>query len=976
LKTRPLNKKLTSILLIFAVPAVAIIILISGVLEYNSVMESMARAVRARLGVAADLVRDRILCNSIVDDIKKEAIPLIDRGASVYEPDPKNQRCGNILWYCLDETGRVILIPKKYRLYLGIDFSAIFHRGTEPSTYHYQSILTKHSVVGIACPINHRYTLVIERDLVDIIPSIKYFTRNPIFPQEVIFLLSGSGRAVYHPDESVVKTRANLAFSMKERNKPDHYGFFRYTHEGRKFIAMSMSFAVPAQWRIYYSLPAEVIQHNLEKTLLINLSMLLLLMGFTFLLLHYLLSRVFSRPVGNIVHAVETGHTDRVNTLDRRMAGGIAELESILKAVETRDIAVAQVTEQLNAILNSIDASVYVADMETYELLFINDRIKRWAGDVIGKKCFEALQPNQKRPCPFCTNRMLVNAQGEPAGVYLWEYENQVTGKWYECRDRAIPWTDGRLVRIEISTDITWRKETEKEIFNEKERLAVTLASIGDAVITTDTEAIITLMNPAAEKITGWPANDAMGKAFEEVVKLQNQRTGNRCSNPVERALITGDVTVLENSCCLVRRDGTTCTIADCAAPIFDRGKKIIGAVVVFRDITEELRTQKELLKIKKLETVGVLAGGIAHDFNNIIAAIMGYIELAQFELNPSEKPYRQLDHAIKACGRAKDLAQQLLTFSKGGTPVKKRTSLPELIRESADFVLHGSTAVCKYRFAHDLWMADVDRGQLSQVIQNLVLNSIHAMQGGGTIWIRCSNCNDPKVIAHAGLPAGRYVKIEIEDTGSGIPEEIIDKIFEPYFSTRNTGNGLGLSIVHSIISKHNGAIKVRSEKGRGAVFTILLPAAEESTQEDREIPYSLKDAATEPATILVMDDDPTIRTLASDLLKIYGHRTIEARDGREAMEIFKKMRASGRHVDLFIMDLTVPGGMGGVEALQKLLEMDPDVRAVVASGYANDPVMTNFHKYGFKGALVKPYTLKELGDLIVRLQIRGRTKQ
>ena len=936
----------------------------------------MAMGVKARLGVAADLVRDRLLCDYIVPDINRDIQALRSRGLHVYSPDQIGSHPKCILWYVLDSSGTVVIVPEKYRSYRGINLGSFFNRGISRTPLHYISLLSKRSVIGTAYPLEDNLTVIVERDLVDIIPTLRYFTTNPIFPQEVIFLLSGSGRAIYHPDKNVVNTRQNIAFDMKEKSLPDDNGFFTYRSMGRKYIAMSMTISAPPQWSIHYSLPVEVVYQILKDALLLHLSMLLVLIGFIFVLLRWLLNRVFSRPVRDIVKAVERRGIYHTGGLKPELAHGISELESILKAIESRDVAVAKAAEQLSAILNSIDAAVYVADMQTYDLLFVNDRIKEWAGDVKGKKCYEALQSGFTEPCPFCTNKMLVDENGRPSGVYRWEYENSVAGRWYECRDRAIPWTDGRLARIEISTDITWRKEAEKEIFNEKERLAVTLASIGDAVITTDIQGRISLMNPVAEKITGWSIHDARGKPFTEVIQLINERGSRQCFNPVELAMKTGSITPLEGNTNLVRRDGTSCSIADSAAPIFDRDRRIIGAVVVFRDITDELRTREELLKVKKLETVGVLAGGIAHDFNNIIAAIMGNIELAQFSLNPSEKAYRQLDNAIKACGRARDLAQQLLTFSKGGTPVRKRTSLPELIRESADFVLHGSNAACTYDFADNLWKADLDRGQMSQVIQNLVLNSIHAMPDGGNVRITCTNCTDEGLIATAGLQPGRYIAIEIKDTGIGIPKEIIDKIFEPYFSTKQTGSGLGLAIVHSIIAKHDGAILVDSKQGKGAVFTILIPAAYESGKIAGNNSGQGKTTMVSPATILIMDDDPMIRDLAADILKIYGHKTIEAEDGRQAVDIYIQRMKKGRPVDMVIMDLTVPGGMGGVETIQKLLEIDPDVTAVVASGYSNDPVMSDYRKYGFKGTLTKPYSMKEMGDIVVRLATGSRNRK
>ncbi len=937
----------------------------AGVMEYNSLMESIARAVRGRLGVAADLVRTRILCDCIVNDIKNDVDALFKKGKRVYlrKDGGHYPRC--ILWYVLDDSGKVVLIPQKYNSFLGVDFSKVFANGFKDSPHHYQSILTGRSVVGMLYPLDGNFSLVVERDLVDIIPAIRYFTTNRILPQEEIFVLSATGRAIYHPDEKIVRTRENLAFEMGDQRGPDRYGFITYSSGNKKYLSMSRPFAVPAQWRIYYTLPMDVIHRHMQMPLLLHLSMLLGIFGIMFLLLWFSLNRFFSRPVKKLVEAVERRQIQEEAPLDAQLAGGIKELDHILQAINTRDTRVSRAAEQLKAILNSMDARVYVGDMDSYELLFVNDRIRQEVGDVVGQRCYLALHPGQEAPCTFCTNNVLVDRHGRPKGVHIWEYEDKASKRWYECRDRAIPWTDGRLVRIEISTDITWRKEIEKAIFTEKERLAVTLASIGDGVITTDTKQKIVLMNPVAEEITGWSQDEARGTTFSQVVQLLDQGRGRAVDSPVRIAIDTGEIISLDKECILVRKDGTRCNVSDSAAPIFDRDGSIIGAVVVFRDITKELLTQQELLKMKKLETVGVLAGGIAHDFNNIISAIMGNIELAQYPMEPSSESYRQLDNAIKACHRAHEIALQLLTFSKGGRPIKKCTPIPRLIKESADFVLHGSKVICSYLFQENLWMVHVDQGQIGQVVQNLVLNSIHAMPNGGELNISCSNCREPSVLEKFNLPPGKFVRVDISDTGSGIPDEIIDKIFEPYFSTKHTGSGLGLAIVHSIVSKHGGAVGVSSTGDEGTTFSIFLPVCEKNPHSASDIVHEEKKRLSHGSLVLVMDDDQMVRGLAIQILKVLGHEAIEAKDGRQAIEIYRQRLEAGKRVDLLIMDLTIPGGMGGVEAINELLRIDSKVKAVVASGYSNDPVMSDFERYGFKAALLKPYSIKELGDII-----------
>lgn len=293
----------------------------------------------------------------------------------------------------------------------------------------------------------------------------------------------------------------------------------------------------------------------------------------------------------------------------------------------------------------------------------------------------------------------------------------------------------------------------------------------------------------------------------------------------MEKVFSTGQIVELANHTVLIAKDGTQYIIEDSGAPIFDKDSKIIGTVLIYRDVTHERRTEEELLKTRKLESVGALAGGIAHDFNNILAAILGNIELAEIYTEPESQAYPLLAEAKKASIRAKDLTQQLLTFAKGGDPVKKTASIDKIITDSANFVLHGSSVLCDYQIPNDLWQGNVDSGQIGQVIQNIVLNSRDAMPEGGVIEVICKNVADISK-ENISLPAQKYIKITIEDTGTGIPEKYLDKIFDPYFSTKQKGSGLGLSICHSIVSKHDGNIFVESEANIGTKLPsiYLLP--------------------------------------------------------------------------------------------------------------------------------------------------------
>ena len=512
--------------------------------------------------------------------------------------------------------------------------------------------------------------------------------------------------------------------------------------------------------------------------------------------------------------------------------------------------------------------------------------------------------------------------------------------------------------------NITELKKAEQQLHNEREKLFITLRSIGDGVITTDSEDRVIFINNVAEQLTGWNQQEASGEPLSNVFNIINEKTGLACENPVNKVFNSGKTIGVANHTALIARDGTRRSIADSAAPIFDSEEKIIGVVLVFRDVTQEKKREEELLKIRKLESVGVLAGGIAHDFNNILTAILGNINLADTYIEKENEAHLLLKEAEKASIRAKNLTQQLLTFSKGGDPVRETASIKQVITDSADFVLHGGNVRCRYALPEDLWLVDIDTGQMSQVIQNLVINARHAMPEGGEIKISCENIADITTETGLSLPVEKYIKITIADYGGGIPEKYLDKIFDPYFSSKQEGSGLGLAVTHSIINKHDGHIFVRSKSGKGSTFTIYLPASAEQISSD------LREEAQKPekavrGTILVMDDEPLIQDVAKQMLSHFGHEVLQAKDGREAIAIFKEHHHSDNPVDVIIMDLTIPGGMGGKDTIKEILKIDPAAKAIVASGYSNDPVMANYQQHGFKASIGKPFNLAQLKETV-----------
>ena len=511
------------------------------------------------------------------------------------------------------------------------------------------------------------------------------------------------------------------------------------------------------------------------------------------------------------------------------------------------------------------------------------------------------------------------------------------------------------------SIDMTERLQAEEALVAERERLLVTLRSIGDGVITTDAEGKVVLINEVAEKLTGWRQDEVENKPLPEIFHIINEKTRALCENPVEKVLRSGRIAGLANHTALLARDGTERCIADSGAPIRDDTGKMIGVVLVFRDITEQRRIEEELIKTEKLESLGILAGGIAHDFNNILTGIIGNLSMLQVDID-AKNPLFETVRAIEITAlQAKNLTQELLTFAKGGEPVRKVTSLLALIKDSSRFALRGSNVRCTYSFSENLWNAEVDEGQISQVIQNLVINADQAMPEGGTIHIGAESIT-VSAERKPFLTEGRYVKISVVDQGVGIAPVHLQRIFEPYFTTKHKGSGLGLATTYSIIKNHDGHLEVESEMGVGTIFYVYLPA---SSEEITKVKEEETDLPIGQGSILIMDDEAVIRDLAGRMLTRLGYEVDFADDGTEALEAYRKAWEAEQPFVAVIMDLTIPGGMGGKEAIKRLLEIDPYARVIVSSGYSNDPIMAEFKQYGFRGVVAKPYSITELGNVL-----------
>jgi PAS domain S-box-containing protein len=524
----------------------------------------------------------------------------------------------------------------------------------------------------------------------------------------------------------------------------------------------------------------------------------------------------------------------------------------------------------------------------------------------------------------------------------------------------------------ELSEALAARTRAQEAVAEREAHVRLLLESTAEAIYGIGPDGLCTFCNPACARILGYAApTELIGRNMHALIH-HSTLSGEQVAEEDCRIYRTlrDDKGYHADEELLWRADGSRVPVELWSYPMLRDGQKA-GAVVTFLDLTERRRLESELLTMRKLESLGVLAGGIAHDFNNLLMGILGNVSLAREELaNPAEAT-ALLREAEQATLRARALTQQLLTFSRGGVPVKKVIAVRTVVEESSRFALSGSSVRAEHDFAQDLWAVEADAGQLGQVVHNLVLNAAQAMPHGGVIRVSTANVQLAAGQVPA-LPAGAYVRIEVVDHGEGISPEHLQRIFDPYFTTKAGGHGLGLASVYSITKKHGGHVSVTSSRGEGSTFTVYLPATAQAVAE----PARVEPPAPSPrrGRVLVMDDEPAVRKVAMLMLSRLGYDVEGAADGEEAVERFRAAREQGRAFDLLIMDLTVPGGIGGAEAMQRIRELQPTAVGVATSGYSNDPVMASFAEYGFAGTVAKPYTVADLTQAVAGAMAKRQT--
>ncbi len=661
---------------------------------------------------------------------------------------------------------------------------------------------------------------------------------------------------------------------------------------------------------------------------------------------------------------------DAMSALVESTVGGVGQ--------EFFDSTVRALAQWLGADCVVIGEAVENNNINAISMIMNGEMVEHFSYDLSGTPCSEVTSKGfcfypENVAGSFPEDKYLVNMNAQSyMGLPLFDREGKTIGVLcaISSEKMTLP-PKGRevfeIVASRVSVEIE-RIRSEQAREESEERVRLLLDSTAEAIYGLDLDGNCTFANPACLKMLGYGSvNELFGKDMHALVH-HTQADGSH--SPTEHCAVQSTIDnnegIHEEDMLLWRKDGTSFPAELWAYPISMK-EKVVGAVVTFLDVTERQRTQEEILKTQKLKSVALLAAGIAHDFNNLLASIIGNIGLVKLSMPPEHKRLREmLEKSEKTCLRAGELTNQLLTFARGGAPIKKTVNIGEVVRESVEIVLRGSSILGNAVIPDGLTAVKADEGQVSQVINNLIINAKQAMPDGGIVVVECENVEFGEGSAATGLPSGlkpgKYVRTTVKDEGPGMDEEVLRKIFDPYFTTKETGSGLGLATAYSIIKKHEGLITAESKLGVGSTFYVYLPATEKQIDETDD---PGKELYTGTGRVLVLEDEDMVGDFVSELLKSSGYEPFVVKDGEQAVEEYRAAMKAGEPFSAVLADLTIKGGMGGKEAVEKLIGIDPAVRAIVTSGYSNDPVLANYAKYGFKEAVAKPYKALELSKVL-----------
>jgi len=646
---------------------------------------------------------------------------------------------------------------------------------------------------------------------------------------------------------------------------------------------------------------------------------------------------------------------------------GITDIDTALKRISQLEESIKEAeTSRGNlihkAIIEQSPVGISVRDRCGNLILCNAQWVKIWemtedsVTEALGKKLTE-LRFDEKDSYLGPDSKSVIDVYNNGGDLILDDIYSKTLKKWINQRFYSVKNLSGEVESVVVLTeDVTEKRRAmaiEEELKKTTLRYQTLVRNLPVAAYTTNSSGYVTSANPAMVRMF---QADSVDDIYGTPVWKRYKKPADR-DFFLEQVQRKGKVDNYEIE--LLRGDGTPFWASVSANATLDNAGQIQAIDGIIRDISTTKALEIEMRKAQRLESIGVLAAGLAHDFNNIMTAVMGNISLAKVYASGDHRVQNKLEKAEKASLRASELTGQLLTFSKGGQPVRKITDIQGVLQEAGSYAATCSEVKLIYDLPKDLWAVNIDEAQIGQVVNHLVTNAIQSISHRGVIQITARNHSlaEDNVLS---LNPGHYLKISVKDNGLGIPDEIQSRIFDPFFTTRPTESGLGLAVVYSIVTNHGGRVTVESKRGKGSVFIFYLPASEKAVEQEEKTPL-VQERYLRQTRILVMDDEESVLEVVSEILQQNGYRTGIAKDGAEAFKLYREAVTADDKFDILIMDITVPGGVGGVEAVSMIHEIDPSAIAIVASGYANNTVMANFKDFGFVASITKPFGIATL---------------